>query len=606
MSFNNFYDYVNAEWIKKTNIEEGKNVYSTFTCIDKQNEGKIEQLIENETEPLFLLYKKNYDIIDDRDDISLINWINKINSYESLSRIIGILNLYGRKTFLNFVVDVDITNSSFNSLHCVPETNFLNDDIIRDYEEYYKKFLYKSLNSLNIKSMYHEIYEFQKKLNQGISVLSEKDKMIGYKIYTWDEFNKLIGVLDLNLIFSSIKNLTKTEPKNLTVMENFYFNKLSEVILTTKLDVIKDYLKFNVLCKYKPNESNELNDIIHEYKLSIGERTGTQEIFKKQEKVRFFLRNFQSLFNYRYLEKYFNEEKEKNILLLIEYIKESIKEIIQKISWISETTRNEMMLKLENMGFKIGGNRGKYNYSNLYEASKNKEKYQIKISKAFYDKEKMFKKLGKQRDKNEWSMSSFSVNAYYSLINNEIVFPAAIFDSPFFSKDKNFVENLGGMGVVIAHEIAHAFFDIGMKFDYKGNQRDWWAPEDLLKYKKISFNLVDQFSSVNILGQSVNGFSTLGENLSDFMAVKCVCNILNKKNIDKDTYKLMFINYAKIWRIKITSKKVKDKLRNDPHSLGRLRTNIILQNIDEFYTVFDIDENHPMFLHPDKRLKILD
>lgn len=605
MNFNDFYDYINSEWIKKTNIPEGKNLYSTFTCIDINNDERINKLFQEETNPLYLLYRELFNVNDNRDESLFLKAIDSIDSYEKLSKVMGFLTLFDKNTIILLKVDADTNNTQKNALYLYPETGYMNDYILKNFDTEYRNFLYESLNILNLKSKYHEIYDFQVKLINNILITNNYEKIDDYKHCTWKDLNSKIKTLNIEKFYKPFENLIGFKPEKIIITDNHYLENLDTVLLTTRLDVIKDYLRFNVLCNYKLHTTTELNKLIHKFCVVTGKRLGSEEEYKKQQIKKYFLEKFETLFNYKYLKSYYDENTEKKVLQLINLIKISTKDVIEKITWMSDETKNNMLLKLKHMKFKMGGNKKKHNYDKLFKLSEGKPKYQVVLIHTLYEKEKMFSQLLKPVDKCEWSMSSFIVNAYYSVINNEIVFPAAIFEKPFFSPDNCLAMNLGGIGTVIAHEIAHAFFEIGMKFDHNGNKKEWWKKEDILEYEKRSYNLIKQFNDVVILNKNVDGKMTLGENLSDFMAIKVVTNFLNNVNASKEAYQQMYSNYARIWRVKLTDKKYLHKSSSDPHAIGRLRTNIILRNTPEFYYAFDIKKDHPMFLPKEERMHLL-
>ena len=224
-------------------------------------------------------------------------------------------------------------------------------------------------------------------------------------------------------------------------------------------------------------------------------------------------------------------------------------------------------------------------------------------AEIFYTKDNILK-LGTIVDRETWNMSSYSVNAYYSPLNNEIVIPAAILNKPFFSIENDIYTNLGSIGSVISHEISHGFDDQGRLFDSDGNYKSWWSVQDIDNYNLAIKDIKNQYDKKKILNIHVSGNITMGENIADFTGMTILTNILKiNDSIDKN-YVSLYTSYAKLWKQKIREKEMIRRLKTDVHAPPRLRTNIILSNIDDFHRVFSITEKHKMFIDENKRFKL--
>ncbi|MFA9380559.1 MAG: M13-type metalloendopeptidase, partial [Acetanaerobacterium sp.] len=205
-------------------------------------------------------------------------------------------------------------------------------------------------------------------------------------------------------------------------------------------------------------------------------------------------------------------------------------------------------------------------------------------------------------DPDAWGMYSHTVNAYYSLSNNEIVFPAAILQAPFYDADAPIEENLGGIGSIIAHELSHAFDNNGALFDENGNYANWWTDADLTAYENKTYALVTQFDEIELAsGEYINGELTLGENIADLGGLSCVVQVAKDQGGDLDT---LFRAYARAWRCKSTPEYTSYLLKTDTHSPNKYRVNQVLRNIDEFYEVYGIQEDDGMYLAPEDRVRI--
>lgn len=226
---------------------------------------------------------------------------------------------------------------------------------------------------------------------------------------------------------------------------------------------------------------------------------------------------------------------------------------------------------------------------------------------------KDLEKLNKPVDKTEWGMSPQTVNAYYNPGYNEIVFPAAILQPPFYNYKADEAVNYGGIGGVIGHEISHGFDDSGARYNADGNLVDWWTPEDLKQFTTLGAMLADQYSALEPLpGTHVDGKFTLGENIGDLGGANAAYDGLQmylKTNptgpIDGFTpEQRFFISWATIWRTKMRDDAIKTQVKTDPHSPGMFRGYIPIQNMDAFYSAFNIKEGDKMYLPPAKRVKI--
>lgn len=228
-------------------------------------------------------------------------------------------------------------------------------------------------------------------------------------------------------------------------------------------------------------------------------------------------------------------------------------------------------------------------------------------------------KWGKPVDKTEWGMTPQTVNAYYNPMANEIVFPAAILQAPFFDPEATDAENYGGIGVVIGHEMTHGFDDQGCNFDAEGNMVNWWSPEDAEAFAALTQGLVKQFDAVEVLpGLNANGQYTLGENIADQgglrIAMTAFLDSQNKKGVDIESESALidgltpmqafYMNYANLWAQNIRDEEIRSLTTGDVHSLGRNRVNVTLRNLEPFFKAFDIKEGDPMFLPESERVVI--
>ena len=248
------------------------------------------------------------------------------------------------------------------------------------------------------------------------------------------------------------------------------------------------------------------------------------------------------------------------------------------------------------------------------QVSPDKSYFENRVAVSEWNRKENLAKIGEPVDKKEWGMSPQTVNAYFNPLNNEIVFPAAILQPPFYNYKADAAVNYGGIGSVIGHEISHAFDDSGSRFDADGNLKNWWTEEDLEKFKERGKALSDLYSSIEVLEDTyINGDFTLGENIGDLGGVLGGYDGLQihfekhdrPGEIDGFTpEQRFFISWATVWRTKIRDEALRTQVNTDPHSPGQQRAVVPLQNIDAFYEAFDITENDEMYIAPEDRVRI--
>jgi len=317
-----------------------------------------------------------------------------------------------------------------------------------------------------------------------------------------------------------------------------------------------------------------------------------------------------------YVEKMFPAQAKEKASNMIKNVIRAYEIRINNLTWMSPETKKKAIEKLNALTIKIGYPDNWKDYSALVVKSPEEGgTYFDNIRNVSqWNWQKDLDKLGKPVDKTEWGMSPQTVNAYYNPSNNEIVFPAAILQPPFYNYQADEAVNYGGIGAVIGHEISHGFDDQGSRFNAEGNLIDWWTEGDLKQFTELGTALADQYSALEPLpGIHVDGKFTLGENIGDLGGINAAYDGLQlylKENgnpglIDGYTpEQRMFISWATIWRSKMRDEAIKNQVKTDPHSPGMYRAYVPIQNLDTFYQAFDIKPGDGMFTVPEKRVKI--
>jgi putative endopeptidase len=314
-----------------------------------------------------------------------------------------------------------------------------------------------------------------------------------------------------------------------------------------------------------------------------------------------------------YVEKYFPEKAKSEMKVLVDFLLEAYRLSIIDLPWMSEVTKKKALEKLTKFTPKIGYPDKWRDYSTLQISADDLIGNLWRI--AEFDHAYAIAKIGAPVDRDEWHMTPQTVNAYYNPLANEIVFPAAILQPPFFDLEADIAANYGGIGAVIGHEIGHGFDDQGSKYDGDGNMVDWWSDEDRAKFESLTKVLVDQFDALSPESTPdihVNGAFTLGENIGDlgglaiaYKAYKLALNGAESPVIDGLTGdQRFFLSYAHSWRNKNRPEEVRRRIAIDPHSPDEFRCNQIVRNVQEFYDAFGVTEKDELWLAPAERVRI--
>jgi len=389
-----------------------------------------------------------------------------------------------------------------------------------------------------------------------------------------------------------------------------YYQELSKQLTATPIDVWKQYLTFHVTSDMAPYLSKSFNDARFEFyskKLS-----GQKEQQARWKRVMGVVNGtIGEQLGQLYVDKHFKAEAKERMKELVDNLQEAFKERIAKLDWMSDVTKQRATAKLNTFVKKIGYPDKWRDYSSLKVVPNNY--VQNVLNASLLDYEYMISKLGKPVDKKEWFMTPNTVNAYYNPAFNEIVFPAAILQFPFFDFNADDAVNYGGIGAVIGHEMTHGFDDQGAQYDADGNLRNWWTPQDSIQFAQRTGIVKSQFDSYTVLGDvHVDGSLTLGENIADLGGVTIAYEAFKKTKQGKGTELIdgftpdqrFFLSWAQVWRGIITPEKARQLIKVDPHSPGEWRTNGPLSNFEPFYKAFNIKEGDKMWRADSVRAKI--
>ena len=317
-----------------------------------------------------------------------------------------------------------------------------------------------------------------------------------------------------------------------------------------------------------------------------------------------------------YVQKYFPEENKERMLALVHNLQKALGIRIQNLAWMSDETKAKALEKLNAITIKIGYPDEWRDYSKL--DINPEDSYYTNLERAAkFEQEYSLSYLGKPVDKKKWYMTPQTVNAYYNPSSNEICFPAGILQYPFFDMSADDAFNYGAIGVVIGHEMTHGFDDQGCQFDKDGNMINWWTAEDKAAFDERTKVMEEAFNKIEVApGVHANGAFTLGENIADHggLQVSYLAFCLNEESKPeserlqtRDGFtpaQRFFLAYANVWAGNIRPEEILNRTKSDPHSLGRWRVNGALPQINAWYEAWNVTEESPMYIAPEKRVSI--
>jgi putative endopeptidase len=428
-----------------------------------------------------------------------------------------------------------------------------------------------------------------------------------YNMYAVKDLKQLMPDYDWTAMLTSAGVANE---KTIDIAQVDYVKALNAIVKSTPLDAWKNYLKWGAIHASATALNTQLDEENFKFYGTILNGIEKQKESWKRGVDR-VNNNLGEIIGKVYVEKHFSPEAKERMTVLVKNLLKAYGESIKKLDWMSPETKKQALDKLSKFMLKIGYPDKWRDYSTLKIV---KDDYFGNLQRATeFEYQYQLNKLGKPVDRAEWGMTPQTVNAYYNPSLNEIVFPAAILQPPFFNMKAEDAVNYGGIGAVIGHEIGHGFDDQGSTFDGDGVMRNWWTPKDLEAFKQKTGALVAQYSGFKAFPDlNLNGEFTLGENIGDLggmsIAIKAYKMSLNGKEAPKmDGFtgdQRVLIGWGQVWLDKSREKAIRSQIANDPHSPAKFRINGVVRNVPEFYKAFNVKPTDSLYLAPEKRVKI--
>lgn len=628
-----FYDYACGGWMKANPLKPEFARYGTFDELRENNRIQLRELIMNLdtkhspegsiAQKIGDLYEMGLDSLRLNiegsqpiiGDVVAINQTPKSDVIDLLATKVGVDGFFATG------VEADMMNSDVNAMYWSQGGMGLGD---RDY------YLEDSDNAKKIRDAYRtyimtltrligydaeaqkrtadNVMEIETRLAKAAMSREElRDPAATYNPMTLDEIAEKYPYVDLRRYFAKqgitdIESVIIGQPNSLA--------EINAILAEASEQAIHDYLTVS----YVSTAADYLSDDFTDAKFKLSQAVSGVEEPMPRWKRALGVPNalLGEAVGQLYVEKHFPKTSKDKMLELVGNLKTALGQHIKGLTWMSDTTKQRALEKLDAFTVKIGYPNKWRDYSSLkidrrrsyWDNIKDAIKHEIDYNLADW---------GKPVDKTRWYMTPQTVNAYYSPLSNEICFPAGILQAPYFNPDADPAENYGAIGVVIGHEMTHGFDDQGSQFDKDGNFANWWTEADKEKFESLTSGLAEQFDNIIVLGDThANGRFTLGENIADQGGLRVAYTAYHNslgdsegKVIDGFTPDQRFyLSYANVWAGNIRDEEILLRTKTDPHSLGRWRVNGSLRNIEPFFKAFDIKDGDAMYLAPDKRVII--
>ncbi len=645
---NDFFKYVNGTWLTNTEIPDDQTRWGSFNELRKKTDNdalsilkaaisdnkdlkKIEIIPGSDQEKAVKLFQTIMDTVSrNKQGIkpilpSLVK-IDAIKDINDLENYLIEMEPTGSAGFFSFGVGADPKNSNINSAFLgtgtlgLPDRDYYikDDKDSKEKREAYVAHITKMLQFLGdseteANNQAKQILAFETKLAEPrMDKVERRDARKRYNPKSIDQLQKMVPAINWNSYFKGI-GVKKID--TIIVTDVKYTNALQTILAENNISDWKAYLRWSAFNRASSTLSTDIAKANWEF---YGKtlRGAKKQRPLDERALQTINGTIGEALGKLYVEQKFPPEAKEKAQKMIANVIKAFENRINNVSWMTPDTKQKAIEKLLALKVKIAYPDHWKDYSNLeIKGVEEGGSYLQNILNArVWNHNEDLEDLGNPVDKSRWGMAPQIVNAYFNASFNEIVFPAAILQPPFYNYQADDAVNYGGMGAVIGHEISHCFDDSGSRYDKNGNLNNWWTDKDLKQFEALGKKLADQYSAIEVLPETpINGPFTLGENIGDLGGINVAYDALQlsfkengrPENIDGFTpEQRFFMSWATVWRTKIREDALKTQIKTDPHSPGMVRAVQPLKNVDAFYEAFNIKETDSMYLEPSKRVKI--
>ncbi len=630
-----FYLYTNGTWLEKTEIPADKSNYGAFTELYEESQKNLRKIIEASAQKKdkvagsdeqkigdFYLSYMDSSRLDEMGITPLQPYLAEINAVNDRSGLVKLAARFqqnGTQTPFGFYINQDLKNSeqyigylTQSGLGLPDRDYYFNEG--EKFDEFRAKYKEYVLNLLELagvddaEAKSARIYEMEENLAKSHwTRVENRDRDKTYNKFTIKELDALTPQFSWS---EYVAAAGMPDAEALIVRQPTYFEGMNEAFKKYTVEDWKTYYSYKLITGSASLLSKEFVDLkFNFYGKTLRGIEQNEPRWKRA--VNAIDGVLGEMVGKIYVDNYFKPEAKERMVKLVENLRASFAERIKGLEWMSEPTKEEALKKLARFTAKIGYPDEWKDYSALEISPDDLIGNYARSNEVEYNRE--ISKLGKPIDRGEWFMTPQTVNAYYNPPMNEVVFPAAILQPPFFNMEADDAANYGAIGSVIGHELTHGFDDQGRKSDGDGNLRDWWTSEDEAQFKERAQVMIDQYNGYSpIEGMHVNGELTLGENIADlggvtisYYAYKMSLNGKEAPVIEDLTGdQRFFLGWSQVWRRKFREEALRERILTDPHSPSQYRVNGIFTNMPEFYAAFNLVENDQLFRGETERVKI--
>jgi len=631
----NFYRYINGGWMNKNNIPDDKTAIGSFYDLRDKADEDVKKIIEDLAATTGLTKGSDEQKVADlfRSFMNseqrnaagitpiqpIITAINRLQNKNDLAEFFGKYSSYGIKSPLALYISVDAKDSSSYAIHIwqhglnLPDKDYYFNqsqrfvDLRKGYVKHIEN-MYHLAGFSNGKTAAKNIMALETRLAKyHWTRVASRDSEKRYNKFATKNLHSLTNKFNWQAFLAAEGVASE---KDIVINQPDFIEGFGDIFAQTSLEVWKQYLTFNTLDGFSSYLTTELdNESFDFFSKQLSGRKEQRPQWKRGVSV--VNSNLGEVIGKVYVTRHFTPQAKSRMSTLVENLRKAYSVSINELAWMSSDTKKAAQVKLAAFTPKIGYPDKWEDYSALTISADDLVGNIIRSRQVSSKKE--VSKLGGPIRNWEWGMTPQTVNAYYNPTVNEIVFPAAILQAPFFNMDADDAVNYGGIGAVIGHEMGHGFDDQGSKYDATGNLRNWWTEQDIKEFTTRTKALVEQYASYQVFDDlHVNGKLTLGENIGDlsgvtiaYKAYKASLNGQEAPIIDGLTGdQRFFMGYAQIWRGKRVEKSLRNLVATDPHSPSEFRALGSLSNMNEFYDAFNVKKGDAMYIEPEKRVKI--
>lgn len=629
-----FFRYVNGTWYDNFEIPADKSSFGAFVILRDEAQERVMDIIKSSAEGDFKAgsdeqkvgdFYRSYMDMETRNALGVsplapeIEKIEAISDYTDLAKYFAYATRYGYGTPFSLAQFPDLRSPKEYLLYTwqsglgLPEREyyFKDDEKSQDVRNAYVSHIQKMFeiagfdapasSAQMLFALETQIAELHMKKEQARNFAANYNKL------SIEELQTLMPHFNWN---AYLKEASVEDVASLGVLQKDFMEGIDTVINETPLDDWKTYLKWGLLNATATRLNSELDEANFAFYSKVLRGVEEQQP-QWRRAVNLSNAHVGELIGKVYVKQNFPPEAKERMLKMVNNLLLAYKQSIEELDWMTDETRSEALDKLSKFTVKIGYPDQWRDYSALKVNASDLFGNLKHSSDVNY--QEMLKKQGGPVWTHEWGMTPQTVNAYYNPPLNEIVFPAAILQPPFFDMNAEDAVNYGGIGAVIGHEIGHGFDDTGSTFDGDGVLRNWWSEKDLEEFKKRTANLVAQYDEFEALPDlHVNGEFTLGENIGDLGGISIALKAYHLSLEGKDAPVIdgftgdqrVFIGYGQVWAGKYRDEALRGQIQTDPHSPSHFRTNGAVRNVPEFYDAFNVTEENALYLAPEERVKI--